>query len=200
MSCGHRDGERRLWDYDDVDAGAIACTMTTMTVKDRTDEYRKAAHRELDRALDRLKREGVSDLPTPEELIAFGSLAKQSHHELAELVGPVYDTSGVRRLTGWERQQIADRRERGTILALRTNDDVWVYPVFQFEDGAVRPAIRALLDVFRELENPDWWSVAVWLRTAKSDLDGLVPADATADDERAQVLELAAETAARWAA
>src|SRR5690606_2543541 len=130
---------RPVLDHDDVDASAITCTMTTMTVKDRTDEYREAAHRELDRALDRLKRQGVSDLPAPEDLIAFGSLAKRSRHELAELIGPVYDTRGVGRLTGWKRQQIADRRDRGTILALRTSDDVWVYPVFQFEDGTVRP-------------------------------------------------------------
>lgn len=174
-----------------------------MTVKDRKTaeiaEYRERAHRELDALLERLQRLGVS-LPSPQELIEFGAHAQAPRHPLAEAIGPVYETQGVRRLTGLARQQLADRRSRGTILALRTSDDVWLYPAFQFEDGAVRPWVRRLLDVFRSSADVEWWTVAAWLNTPKTELGSRVPVEAVNADERDQVLALAERAASRWAA
>src|SRR6187200_3087245 len=51
----------------------------------------------------------------------------------AEL-GPFYSTTGIARvLGGVSRQAVEERRRRRTILALRTADNVWVYPAFQLD-------------------------------------------------------------------
>lgn len=141
-------------------------------------------------------------LPRPDDLVRFGLSARRlpPQSELADLIGPVYDTTGVRTLLDRSRQEIADRRRRGTILALRTSDDVWVYPAFQFADGEIVKGVRTLLDVFRQ-HNPSWWTVAAWFASPKEELDGLAPIDHLGDAEPPpDVLDLAHAAASRWAA
>lgn len=141
-------------------------------------------------------------LPAPEEVAEFGtSVIPANTSDLAEVVGPVYTTKSVMKLMHVTRQQIDDRRSRGTILALRTADNQWVYPAFQFKGRHIRPAARALLDVFRPID-PDWWSVATWMRYPNPQWGGQSAADiiVTDDPDLELVLPAAHATAARWAA
>jgi hypothetical protein len=49
-------------------------------------------------------------------------------------LGPFYSGAGVARMLGGvTRQAVDDRRRRRRIVALRTSDDVWLYPAFQFD-------------------------------------------------------------------
>lgn len=164
------------------------------------DESTAAYRRQLLAALRRT--DTVTDLPSPEDVAELGTqVLPASSSLLPAAVGPVYTTAGVTKLLDVKRQQVDDRRRRGTILALRTADNQWVYPTFQFGGGSIRPAVRSLLDVFRRVD-PDWWTVAVWLRHPRPEWDGQSAADLLATDPEglSRVLPLAQAAAARWAA
>lgn len=123
---------------------------------------------------------------------------------MADLIGPCYDTVGVQQILGRARgsavskQAVEARRERRSILALRTSDGRWVYPVFQFADGSVRKDLATVLHTLGESPS---WTAATWLRTPHVDLDRLSPL-AWLDDGRplTAVTRAAAQAAARWAA
>lgn len=119
-------------------------------------------------------------------------------NEMADLVGPCYDTAGMRTLLGTTRQAIHDRTMRGTLLGVQTAEGQWVYPTFQF-DGA-RPR-EDLAEVMRALRGGPRWSVAVWLRTPGAELDHLSPEQWLAKGgDPARVLSLAQQVAHQWAA
>lgn len=144
----------------------------------------------------------LTGMPKPEEVAEFGTQALPAGvSRLAAAVGPVYTTKSVMKLLSVTRQQVDDRRSRGTILALRTADGQWVYPAFQFEGHAMRPPVRALLDVFRAAK-PDWWTVAAWMRQPRTEWGGKSAAELLAEDPAnlPRVLPAADEAAARWAA
>lgn len=162
-----------------------------------TDAYRAGLMRAL------VREDGTAEgLPAPEEVAEYGTqVLPVRTSPLGASVGPVYTTASVMKVLGVSRQQIDDRRRRGTILALRTADGTWVYPAFQFDSGAVRPAVRAVLDVFRAVD-PDWWTVAAWLRHPRAPWDGRSAAELLAEGVESLdvVLPAAHEAAARWAA
>lgn len=56
------------------------------------------------------------------------------------------------------KQALGDRRKRGTLLAARTSDGVWVYPAFQF-DIAARQVRRDLVPLLSALKAAPRW---VW--------------------------------------
>lgn len=89
------------------------------------------------------------------------------------LLGPFYDTRGVARLLGGvSRQAVADRRERRTLLGLKTTDGVLVYPVFQFDErNEVLPGLAAVLQCF-DSEAVEDWTLAGWLVSRQRALDG----------------------------
>src|SRR5665811_987497 len=91
---------------------------------------------------------------------------------MADLVGPFYDTTGVQTLLDVSKQAVSDRRKHGSVLAMRTGDGLWVYPVFQFEARRVKPELAGVLRVFR---GHDGWTAGVWLTTRNDELEGRSP-------------------------
>jgi hypothetical protein len=81
-----------------------------------------------------------------------------------DLLGPFYSTGQVAKILGGvSRQAIADRRERRTLLGLKTADGVMVYPTFQFDDrNQVLPGLSEILQAFRDSAVDDW-TLAGWL-------------------------------------
>lgn len=81
-----------------------------------------------------------------------------------ELLGPFYSSGQVAKILGGiSRQALADRRERRTLLGLKTADGVVVYPIFQFDDGnRVLRGLAEILQAFRGSEVDDW-TLAGWL-------------------------------------
>lgn len=159
-----------------------------------------AAYRDRLLTLLRSGRLTADALPAPEEFVEHGIHARQPTSPLPELIGPVYTSGGVQSVLGISRQQVADRRQRGTIVAARTADGRWVYPVYQFRDGDLRPDVREVLDTLRATGAPDPWTLALWFPTDKVDLGGVSPLKLLDAGRLDTVLALAASTASRWAA
>lgn len=105
---------------------------------------------------------------------------------LAEQVGPFYRSEAVIKVLGITKQALGSRRNTGSVLAARTSDDVWAYPVWQFdlEHRRVRSDMAPVLKILRPL---DGWTAALWFRTENPELEGKAPADAVADDQDAVV-------------
>lgn len=90
-----------------------------------------------------------------------------------DALGPFYGTGQVAKILGGvSRQAIADRRERRTLLGLKTADGVMVYPTFQFDDrNQVLPGLAEILQAFRASEADDW-TLAGWLVSPSKSLRG----------------------------
>ena len=82
-----------------------------------------------------------------------------------DLLGPFYSTRQVARLLGGiSRQAVADRRERGTLLGLKTADDELVYPTFQFGNhNQLIPGLAEVIQCFSRRTKADDWTMAGWL-------------------------------------
>ena len=181
--------------------------MTTMTpqstpLSDEREAYVAAAQRAWgDRLADLVADTSVdvADLPSPDDLVRHGIHARTARVPLGEMIGPVYSTGGVQSVLGISRQQVADRRTRGTIIAGRTEEGRWLYPVFQFDGGAARADVREVLDVLRTSPD-DPWTMALRFAVATSDLGGRSPMQRLDAGERDVVHDLARRTASRWAA
>jgi hypothetical protein len=96
--------------------------------------------------------------------------------------------------------ELEDRRQPPTILALRTADDVWVYPAFQLDEH--NQVLRGLADVlarFRPQTSDDEWMVASFLAAPQPGLGGLSIVDHLRDGgDLDPIVTLARERAARW--
>ena len=104
-------------------------------------------------------------------------------------LGPFYSTTGVARLLGGiSRQAIADRRQRGTLIGLRTADDAWVYPEFQFDHH--QTVLRDLPATWKILRasGVDEWTLAGWLTSPVSKLGDCSPIDWLRRGEDREVL------------
>ena len=90
-----------------------------------------------------------------------------------DLLGPFYSTNQVAKISGGiSRQALADRRERRTILELKTADGVVVYPAFQFyEKNRVLNGLSEVLQCFRGVGVDDW-TLAGWLASPSRALEG----------------------------
>ena len=87
-----------------------------------------------------------------------------------EVLGPFYATRGATTaLGGISRQALGERRSRRTIVALRTADDEWVYPLFQFDDGEV---LAGIAETWQALDGVDDWTAASLLVTPQRALRG----------------------------
>ena len=122
----------------------------------------------------------------------------QPRNEMADLVGPFYDTAGMRTLLGSTRQAIHDRTVRGTLLGVQTREGQRIYPTFQFVGDQPR---KDLTETLKALRGGPRWSVAVWLRTPDHELDGRSPEQWLAQGgDPEKVLRLARHVAHEWAA
>jgi hypothetical protein len=90
-----------------------------------------------------------------------------------DLVGPFYSANQVAKICGGiSRQALADRRERRTILGLKTADGVIVYPTFQFAGkNQILSGLAEVLQCFRGSDVDDW-TLAGWLISPSRSLGG----------------------------
>lgn len=119
-----------------------------------------------------------------------------------DLVGPFYSTNQVAKICGGiSRQALADRRERRTILGLKTADGVIVYPTFQFDEkNRVVSGLPEVLQCFRGVEVDDW-TLAGWLVSPSRALGGRSAVDwLHLGRELEPVLVLARDAAQRFSA
>lgn len=111
-------------------------------------------------------------------------------------IGPFFDTAGVQAFLDVTKQGVEKRRAKHTIMALRTADGRWVYPVWQFED---RQVIPALVPAFQAFADSPPWSAALWFVTENPDLDGATPLGWLGDGLPTEhVLASAQATAREW--
>lgn len=118
----------------------------------------------------------------------------------ANVVGPVYTTTGLRRLLGGiSRQAIDDRIGRGTLFCLTTADNRRVFPAFQFDVHNEQVAgLAELLSRLRPVADP--WTIASWFTHPQDVLRGSAPIEWLRDGRDSAPLEaLVRQTAARWA-
>ncbi len=115
-----------------------------------------------------------------------------------DLLGPFYGPGQVARVLGnISRQAVADRRQRRTLLGLKTADRHWVYPVFQFDrHGSVLAGLPALLQILGE-SGVDDWSLAGWLVSPLRSLGGRTAIDWLRQEKEPMTLLEVTEDAAR---
>jgi hypothetical protein len=119
-----------------------------------------------------------------------------------DVLGPFYGTAQVAKILGGvSRQAVADRRERRTLLGLKTADGVVVYPTFQFDEAnRVLPGLAEILQSFHG-GDVDGWTLAGWLVSPSKALQGQsVIQWLRSGGELAPALALARDAARRFAA
>lgn len=137
-------------------------------------------------------------LPDPDDLAETLTSAVPgavTHSDYDRLLGPFYSSAGVMRVLGIPtKQALGDRRKRGTLLAARTSDGVWVYPAFQF-DIAARQVRRDLVPLLSALKAAPRWGAALWLVTAHPELAGKSPMASLGQGRDDLIARLAAQYA-----
>lgn len=146
----------------------------------------RKAHALIDEITQHVKQgleERLSSLDTPERSLDGIGSPRDLARRMLEIVpipsrwddhlGPFYGTGQVAKILGGvSRQAIADRRERRTLLGLKTADGVMVYPTFQFDDrNQVLPGLAEILQSFRDSAVDDW-TLAGWLVAPSKALGG----------------------------
>jgi hypothetical protein len=142
----------------------------------------------------------AEDLGDPDALATRMLATVPQPSPWAEL-GPYYSTAGIARvLGGVSRQAVEERRRRRTILALRTADEVWVYPAFQLDEhNRVVRGLADVLDRFHPRTRDDEWMIASFLAAPQPGLDGAtIVGHLRAGGELDRIVDLADERAARW--
>ena len=143
----------------------------------------------------------LRDLGTAKQIAERMVATVPAPSEWDEVLGPVYSAAKLARLLGGvSRQAIADRRERRTILGLRTSDGAFVYPVFQFDaDNQVLPGLPDVLQCF-DPDHVDDWTLAGWLLSRQRALGGKSVIDRLrAGVDRDKAVALAQNQAERYA-
>lgn len=111
----------------------------------------------------------------PEALGERAGLAAAAGAVWADHVGPFVDTQGVMAVLGdVTRQAVSQRVRGGRLLALRTGDGAFVYPLWQFRDGRPLEGLAQVLEAAGY--DPDrpatGWTLASWLSTEDPALGG----------------------------
>jgi hypothetical protein len=115
-----------------------------------------------------------------------------------DLLGPFYSGAQIAELLGGiSRQAVADRRERRTLLGLKTTDGTVVYPTFQLDDrNKALPGLPEVLQCFRG-SGADDWMLAGWLVSPLAVLNERSIIQAIRDGEDLKLLLALARDAAR---
>ena len=107
-----------------------------------------------------------------QRLLARGVLAR---HQLEEAEGGSITTEEVAANLGITRQAVDARRQKGHLVAWRTNDKRWRFPVWQFgPDGLPLTGVIECIEATK-LDNE--WSAMIFFLSAAESLDGLRPLD-----------------------
>ncbi len=140
----------------------------------------------------------LADLGPPREVAARMVATLPSPSRWDELLGPFYGPGQVARVLGnVSRQAVADRRQRRTLLGLKTADRHWVYPLFQFDrHNRVLAGLPALLRILGDSAVDDW-SLAGWLVSPLRSLGGRSAIEWLRQEREPETLLEVAEDAAR---
>ena len=95
----------------------------------------------------------------------------------AEQLGPAYRQGDVARLLGKSRQAVS---ADSSLLRLEMRDGEIGYPVFQFDGRRALPGIREMIAILGPVAASPW-TVASWLTSASTILDGRTPIQALRD-------------------
>lgn len=120
----------------------------------------------------------LADLGPPREVAERMVATLPSPSRWDDLLGPFYGPGQVAAMLGKiSRQAVADRRQRRTLLGLKTVDGHWVYPVFQFDrHNEVLAGLPEILQILAA-SGLDDWSLAGWLMSPLRSLRGCTPVD-----------------------
>ena len=125
----------------------------------------------------------------------------QPHSDMAEQVGPFYDTAGVLSWLGITSTDLDERRARHAILICSTADGQQILPTWQFQtDGTLLPGLRDVLEILASGTH-DEWTWALWLTSrVPYQLDGKSAAQWLAEGrDPSSVTDLARQDASSWA-
>lgn len=142
----------------------------------------------------------LADVASPQELAERMVAIVPRPSRWDDLLGPFYGPAQVAEvLGGISRQAVAERRQRYTLLGLRTADGHWVYPVFQFDErNAVQAGLSDLLQTLAA-SGVDDWSLAGWLVSPLRSLDGRTPIEwLKQKGDLATLLEVGRDAARRF--
>ena len=139
----------------------------------------------------------LAELGAPQELAERMVSTLPSPSPWDELIGPFYGPAQVARALGdVSRQAVADRRQRRTLLGLKTADGHWVYPVFQFDrHNSVLSGLPELLRILAASDVDDW-SLAGWLASPLRSLGGRTPIEWLRSEGEPETLRAAPRDAA----
>ena len=104
-------------------------------------------------------------------LLARGAIARKN---LEEAEGGSISAEDVAELLGLSRQGVDYLRKTKAILAWRHTNGKWNYPLWQFDDGRIRPGIRECL---KNLATDDPWSQMIFFLSPRDSLNGNRPLD-----------------------
>jgi hypothetical protein len=105
--------------------------------------------------------------------VASRMVASVPRRSAWNVLGPFYTTTGIARILGGvSRQAVDDRRRRGRIIALQTEEGTWLYPAFQLDERG--RLLTAVVDAHRNLAvgRIDAWSAASALLGPQPELGG----------------------------
>jgi len=118
----------------------------------------------------------------------------------AAIIGPCHRASSIARELGWTSEQVAAAVASLTLLELKTDDDVRLYPAFQLWQGRILDGLQQVLQVL-STGTTSSWTWAQWLNSPADDETG-EPASSAIEQLRAgqldDVLRDARHTAAAW--
>lgn len=89
----------------------------------------------------------------------------------AAIIGPCYRASSIGRELGWTSEQVTAAAASLTLLELKTEDDVLLYPAFQVWDGRLVNGLGEVLQVL-STGTASTWTWAQWLNAAVDDETG----------------------------
>lgn len=169
----------------------------TKTPKTRRVDRHRPEPREVTRRVRERIMPLVDDgtLSQPEADAALQAIAERlpDHDDPTEMLGPYYDTSGLRQRLGVTRQALAGRVQRNTLLGVEADDGSILYPVWQFDRHLkVFAGLPAILQELHRVAT-DGFSKALWLCTPQDDLDQKTSAQWLAESGDAERVRRLAE-------
>jgi hypothetical protein len=118
-----------------------------------------------------------------QRLLARGVLARR---RLEGAEGGSIATEQVAANLGITRQAVDARRQKGHLVAWRTNDKKWRFPVWQF--GSDGLPLKGVAECIAATELDNEWSAMIFFLSAAESLEGLRPLDLLRDGRTNEAL------------